>query len=354
MRYFVDESGVFANPLRRRTAVSSVSILGIPSDSASELFTRFRQLSQHWPQAEETSEIKGRMLGEEEIAATLALLREFGCRMWPALVDAGLFTDEYATRARRLQAKGVYGNFDELVHSTMRSEVIKMVKDFLRMSNPMFVQLMATIRLVEICFRESLIHYALYAPRELGDLHWVFDAKRHNTVEDRVFFETAVCASLQSRSCREPIVHVRQGDYSAFDKCFRTAQQPPPHLASRVATGGIPWQSVDLGDVFRRHLEFADSTESLGLQLADICANAIARAARGNLRREAWIHIGPLLFRRSAGAVLAFVPGAGLPHEQPSERLNAPYVPMLISLQRASEYLTEPPRSGPAEHSHSG
>ena len=194
-------------------------------------------------------------------------------------------------------------NFEALKYPDMKAHVMSVAKTILRMSDSAYAQLAVTIDLIEVSLGECLVHHALYDPSELGDLHWTLDAKRNEALESREFVETVVCGSLQSRSLQRPITQVKEGNYEAMKAAIGSHPECPPHL-SRGATGGQePWDYFDIGQLFKRHLVFEDSSLSIGLQLADIRANVTARAAKGNIQRSAWVRLAPLLFRRSGGAV---------------------------------------------------
>jgi hypothetical protein len=342
MMFYVDESGVFANPRSQPNAISTVAVLGVPTSSGQHLEQTFLALKSSWKTSPGSSEVKGSSLREDQVIATLNLLNAAGCHLWVGLIDTGLFPAEETYRAKRIQARMLKGDIEAFVHLSMRAEVIRMAKLVLRMSTPMFAQTMCSLRLLDISFRESLIHLGLYDPQELGHLEWVFDAKGSQLFEDPSFVEVLVCGYLQSTSLEDRVTLVRQGDYSAFAHHFQEEPSPPTYLAPHVRSGASPFQSIDLGAVVRKHIQFSNSNATIGLQLADICANAVARAVKGNLRRDAWERLGPLLFRRPEGAVLVLEVSPTESSRRPATANMMPYAGVLTRLDQLASAVIRP------------
>lgn len=339
MQYFIDESGVFANPSAQSIALSAVAVLGVPSSKMGRVFQDYVDLRRSWIGVSESTELKGSKLSESQVVQVLDLLAECQCRLWPGVIDLGACSEADIRHARRSQARGVLGNFETLKYPDMRSHVIAVAKTILRMSNSAYAQLAVTIDLIEVSLRECLVHDALYSPSELGELHWTLDTKRNAALESREFIETVVCGALQSRSLKRPITQVKQGNYEAMKDAMGIHSECPPHLSRGAKGSQEPWEYFDIGQLFRRHLVFEESFLSVGLQLADICANVTARAVKGNIQREAWQCLAPLLFRRAGGAVrvLEVEPHAG---RSPSSSLESrSYYPVLHRLAASARPL---------------
>jgi hypothetical protein len=160
----------------------------------------------------------------------------------------------------------------------------------------------------------ALEHGTLYfcqrMPGELARFRWVIDAKNNRKItphED--WWRVCVKPLLQSHSLREPIASLKGGDYSAFRRHF--SMQVPDymreHLPAAVRTAN------DLGAVFGREMEFADSRGQIGLQIADALTNCVRRALVGNLRAEGWGPLRQLMIRQGKGSVKFISMGSGGP-----------------------------------------
>ena len=60
--------------------------------------------------------------------------------------------------------------------------------------------------------------------------------------------------------------------------------------------------AVDMKALFK-DLRFADSKDSIGLQLADIVASTFHRACKGTLQKDGWKPLGALLVSRKKSVV---------------------------------------------------
>ena len=59
---------------------------------------------------------------------------------------------------------------------------------------------------------------------------------------------------------------------------------------------------IDLKALFA-DLKFANSEDSIGLQLADIVASAFHRAYKGTLQKEGWIWLAPLFINKREAVI---------------------------------------------------
>jgi len=68
-----------------------------------------------------------------------------------------------------------------------------------------------------------------------------------------------------------------------------------------------PMEGVDLKKLFE-DLQFTNSVDSVGLQLADIVASTFHRACKGTLKKEGWKWLGPLFVNRREAVVNILIP----------------------------------------------
>ena len=114
---------------------------------------------------------------------------------------------------------------------------------------------------------------------------------------------------LQSLSIREPLPMLKSGDYSAFRRNFPSLPVPD-YLREHV-----PSNLVSVGDLsgILREIEFDDSRQQVGLQIADALTNCVRRALIGNVQADGWRHVRKLMIRRRGGAVKFISMGSGGP-----------------------------------------
>ena len=105
MQYFIDESGVFANPTAQSIAVSAVAVLGVPSSKMERLFQSYVDLRSSWFDDSASTEVKGSKLSEPQVVQVLDLLADGQCRLWPGIIDLGSCSKADIRHARRAQAR---------------------------------------------------------------------------------------------------------------------------------------------------------------------------------------------------------------------------------------------------------
>jgi hypothetical protein len=159
-----------------------------------------------------------------------------------------------------------------------------------------------------------MLYYCQRLPGELGRFHWVIDAKSElNITPQEDWWRKCVKPMLQSRSMREPLAALKGGDYSAYRRNF-PSKGIPTYLKDHLRKGT---PTNDLTAVLRE-MEFADSRQHVGLQIADALTNCVRRSLIGNLQADGWRHLGKLMIRQGEGSVKFISMGSGgLVRERP-------------------------------------
>jgi len=85
---------------------------------------------------------------------------------------------------------------------------------------------------------------------------------------------------------------IKEGDYSYFFK-NRKSGDIPNYLAQHVEDKD-PNDFFELNSVYS-NINFINSKESIGVQLADILTTAIRRSMVGNLQKSGWKHFGNIM-----------------------------------------------------------
>src|SRR5438105_2010509 len=102
MHIYIDESGIFNNPANKSNVASCVVALVIPSTRKVKLFKEFKALTSNWVGSGD--EVKGRNLGEVQIASVVALLQRYDVILEITAIDLGLHTQDEITAFKKRQA----------------------------------------------------------------------------------------------------------------------------------------------------------------------------------------------------------------------------------------------------------
>src|SRR5260221_4061801 len=141
------------------------------------------------------------------------------------------------------------------------------------------------------------MYYSTRRPDELGNFHWVVDAK--GTMDAPTNWEDwwsqFILPVLQTRAFARPFKHLPIGDYSKI-KRFETELTDFIRKMADVKDGDPP--PLDLGMIMRESFRFSNKPEP-GLELVDIVTNATRRALVGNLKQQGWGTIPSLMIHRS-------------------------------------------------------
>lgn len=302
MYIYIDESGIFANPDNKDIAVSCVAALIIPEPFQKYIFKRFKHLKSSWGIG--LGEPKGSSLDEKQVAWVVSVLADYDIILKACVTDLGLHTNSQILKHKQERAGAITKNLTPEHHPDLVCELEELKERVLRISNQLYVQSVVLTKLVEEVVRVSTLYYCQRIPTTLSNFKWVIDAKGHKLTEYEDIWALMVSLILQSVSLTHPLDVLDSGDYSWFNRKFeRTMPEPPEHLKAHIPTKNldIPFYSFDIKKILKEHLSFESSENNMGLQLADIVANAIRRAFHGNLQADGWGDLGKLMVSPEKG-----------------------------------------------------
>ena len=295
MYIYIDESGIFRNPMERDNLVSSVAALAIPESVHDEIIEKFVELTSRWDTGS-TKELKGSSLDEDQVSQIVTLLDRFDVILVPCLVDLGLHTEEDVTAHKYGQADGVTRKLTSDHHPNLVSEAKELADRILSLPDQLYLQAVTLTEAVSRMIQASTLRYSQSNPAELAAFRWRLDAKDEGQTEYEEVWSMTVMPLLQSKSIREPWIFLREGDYSSFRR-FDVTPEMTEHLIPLVGPDASPEEFSDVRRIMEEDSKFVNSWDEPGIRLADILANAIQRACNGRLRRRGWKNIGRLMVK---------------------------------------------------------
>ena len=300
MHIYIDESGIFSNPANKENVASCISALAVPTTKKKELFKQFKALTRNWRDA--NGEVKGSNLDEPQVASIIALLRKFDVILELVVIDLGLHTEDEITKYKELQVSNMIGDIppDHNPDVLKRAQEIQSV--FAGMSNQLVIQANLMFLLIPRILFHMILYYARRIPEELQWFYWMVDAKNEskNAYEDA--WSTALYPVMAGQSAKNPAPFAEGGDYSYFKKFERPDTEVIKRVEEEKGVEPGKLSSVRLGDIFE-HFEFQDSRWNVGLQMADVLANAAQRALNGRLQISGWGEIGRLMLQRGTNPI---------------------------------------------------
>lgn len=301
MQIFIDESGIFANPNSQAQAVSVVAALVIPDLHVQSLFFAYSKLKHDWGFGK--GEAKGSKLNERQLAQIFKLLEQYDCLAQIVVMDSAVHTDEDVSNHKHEQARKLIANLTPEHQPGMIRDLHELKFMLEQMSNPLFLQSIATTTVVESVLRVATLYYSLRIPSELGTFSWVLDAKDKTKTPYEKWWSSMVVAFLQTRSFQRPLATLEGADYSYFKRFEGTLDNAPEYLRKHVPGDPSPFHYVNMNLLLSEQIQFMGSKKSEGLQLADTVATTLRRALRGNLQKDGWLGLARILIKENPQAI---------------------------------------------------
>ncbi len=322
MHIFIDESGSFCG-IGQFPSPSLVGALIIPDAKLSDIERRYARIRSTL--RTDNGEVKGRLLRECEVARVVEMLRKNEVLFEVTMIDLGTHTEAGLQNHKEGQIEGITENLTNQHHSNTHNTARRLRNELEKMSLQLYVQSVLTFELINNLIRRGTLYYCQRRPRELGDFHWVIDAKDNSLTPTpwEKWWSLVVMPSLQTKFLRNPAILFRGGDYTYF----RRFESPlAEYLVQHLPDVGKERPTViDLKLLLTESFRVSSSAEP-GLELVDIVTNAVRRALVGNRAKTGWGEIPRLMIHRRQHyiSVLA-LEGAANPPQQ------YPYMPVLQS-----------------------
>jgi Protein of unknown function (DUF3800) len=300
MHIYIDESGIFRNPANADNVASCIAALAVPTTKKKELFNQFKRLTHGWG---DNGEVKGKSLDEAQIASVIALLQKFDVLLQIAAIDLGVHTEDEITKFKKQQAENITANITPQHHPNVVRQSNEIRATFEKMPNQLFVQAMLMFLLIPRTLLHMIWYYARRIPEELQWFYWMVDAKEQSKTAYEKAWSTAIFPIMSTMSANDPVSFVEGGDYTYFERFEERDTEWIKQIENEKSLGRGELVAAKLGEVIGEHFSFQDSKYNLGLQMADILANATQRAMNRKLKLTGWRDIGRLIMTRRPTAI---------------------------------------------------
>jgi len=170
-------------------------------------------------------------------------------------------------------------------------ETLELKERLKSMSLQLYTQSALIGELAYNVLNEANMYYSFRFPKELGEYHWIIDAKDRNRVtpwED--WWSTLIAAMVESKSFRKPMIGAEDGNYKWHDR-FRTELS---EYKRQFVNDPDKGDFVNSRLVMKEDFRFSSDAE-FGLEAADILVNAVRRSLAGNFERSGWLPITSLM-----------------------------------------------------------
>jgi hypothetical protein len=301
MRIYIDEAGSFTGPLNPTNSFSLVLALVVPATCEKELFYEFLRLRDSWPSP--GIEIKGSSLDEKKAAEVVSLLARYDVLMDFVAVDMLTHPKVVIDDFKAQQADAITAHITPDHNPELILQMVDIERAIREMPNQLFVQAHLTIQLILKVQQDAILYFVQRQPQELGDIAWIIDRKNHTITEMEETWATIILPMGESHFMKKPFIALEGADYSSFARYevdLAADQEMARHVDWARETYGDRGLSrkgrvIDAKRLLTEQRTFADSRDSLGLQLADILASILRRALNNRLGLSGWASLGKLV-----------------------------------------------------------
>lgn len=318
MHIFIDESGTFVCDTEKNHSISAVGALVIPTSSMEGFEKLYGRLRLQLPL--EKGEVKGKQLSENQVCEVADMLRKVGAIFEVVTIDMGLHTEEGLQLHKAEQADRITAHLTPDHHQNVVKQLWELRRQLDAMPLQLYVQSVAMGELAYNTLNNADLYHAFHKASELGEYHWIIDAKELSKVTPwEEWWSTVILPMLESHTFREPFISAEGADYR-WQARFRTK---PSEYKLQFAKNPKKGEFFDLKLVMTEDFRFSSNPE-FGLEAVDILTNTVRRSMSGNFERHGWMAVPQLMIHQN-GHYIRLI---SLMQEEPSTS-HFPYMKVL-------------------------
>lgn len=205
-------------------------------------------------------------------------LEESHVLLFATATDAGLNSPALVSAHQQIQVAKIRENIPRMKYEGGRKGVELLAAQVEGLSPQLYAQLTCQVNLFHDVVRRSITYYAQRIPASLREFRWRIDQKNTSRTDFEDAFEKIVPILLQSRSMREPGARVQGFDYRHLKDYELVEGEVPEYLAEEF--GIKVTHGLNVQRLIRKNLRFEDSTQNVGIQVADLLASGLRRCLR--------------------------------------------------------------------------
>jgi Protein of unknown function (DUF3800) len=279
MNIYIDESGSFvSSPTSGSWSV--VVALAVPEGEERTLGECLAALKEKNDCVLE-NELKIHKVAEDSYVEFLAELGTVNIVLFGTGFDSGLDNDELIKGHQKNQVGEILNHLDEMIYEGGRSGLILMAAQLKKLSPQLYAQLFCQVRLMYDVVARAINYFVQRTPDTLMAFRWRIDQKNISRTDFEDVFEKFSPALLQTMSISEPAVRINEFDYSCMHRYYMAI---PEHLQKII--GDKQRNVLNIQKIIRKDIQFLDSKESSGIQVADLVVSGLRRCLRRQFKNS--------------------------------------------------------------------
>jgi len=297
--FYIDESGSFV-PVDSPGLWNVTAAIAVPGTEKRKCIEALRRIKVA-SGFKSSDEIKLGDVDESNYAGFIEELCETKCTFFAVTVDSGLISSDSIIRHREGQAQGVVAHVEKMIHPEGKKSLEILADQIRQLSPQLYVQLVCQVELFNELIDRATMYYVQRMPNQLNRFRWEVDEKLGGTSNFEKTFRTVVPPLLQSKSFREPHIHLSYCNYEPMMDYFYTQENRPTYMDEFSDTPITEKLVLNLGKMVWEDFNFMDSKKSDGVQISDLLASGLRRSLRGGFKNN--LGVSKLLGRLMVQAV---------------------------------------------------
>lgn len=209
--------------------------------------------------ANDKQEIKLKHVAENDYFIFLRDLSRLKGALFSVATDSYINTNDILINHRTVQADKIRENVPRMLYEGGRKGVSILSDEIDSLSPQLYAQLQCQIVLLDEILHRAILYYVQRDPYTLRKFKWRIDQKNTTKTTYEQAFQKVVCPILQTISFREPMIFLKEGDYSHMEPFLYSEGEVPEYIE---AYGKKLSSGVDIGKMIRDDMEFPDSKQT--------------------------------------------------------------------------------------------
>jgi hypothetical protein len=272
----IDESGTFVSaPTRNSWCIASAYVFSERVKSRS--YAALKNLKKSCGVSSQ-QEIKLKNVPEDVYFRFVDELSKLGGVLFAVATDSHVNDNNSVVRHRTIQANKIRENEPRMIYEEGKKSISLLASEVDSLSPQLYIQLQCQIQLLSDIFHRAFLYYVQRDPKTLRKYKWRIDQKNTTKTVYEKAFEKVVCPILQTISFREPMIFLKEADYSHMKPYLYSEGEAPEYVEE--AFGKKLDGGVNIGKIVRDDMSFPDSKMELSVQIADLLASGVRRCLR--------------------------------------------------------------------------
>lgn len=289
MYIFVDESGTFTTSTSAPVDSWCVVVAYLSPEKDQDRLTAL--VAQLRKDHGDVAEVKLHQFSEARYIRFLRDLSRLNGLVFAVALDVSLHPEVAVVAHRAAQADRVIEHREKMIHAQARDSLTALSESIRSLPAQLYTQLQCQVELFHKVLTRATVYYSRHWPESLANLRWRVDQKDTIPTAYEIAFRTILPAVLQTKSLRDPMIQLVEGDYSFFQRYAFPAGQYPTYLEEHygIESSG---QGMNVGQMVREDFQLVDSKEVSGVQVADLISSGLRRLLRGGFTRSHEVALG--------------------------------------------------------------